>query len=66
MAWLAVNKDGTEIITKNKPIKFPFGWEDSEGEYEGYCDYSIIIPNVTIQKLIGCSLTWEDEPFELK
>lgn len=66
MAWLAVNKDGTEIMCKNKPIKFLYGWEDTEGEYESYCDYSIILPSGSINKLIGRSLTWEDKPIELK
>lgn len=66
MAHLVVDKDGTEIICKNKPIRFPSGWEDTEGEYEAYCDYSIILPSGSIHKLIGQILTWEDEPVELK
>lgn len=66
MAWVAVCKDGTELMCKNKPIRFLSGWEDTEGEYEGFCDYSIILPNCSIQKLIGHSLTWDDEPVELK
>lgn len=66
MAYLVVDKDGTEVMCKNKPLRFPCGWEDSEGEYDGYCEYSIVLPSGSIQKLIGRTLTWQDEPVKLK
>ena len=64
MAWIAVDKDGTESEWKIKPIRLGDEWffsgqqEDSEGLKE--------LPKGSIEKLIGRKLTWEDEPVELK
>lgn len=69
MAWVAVNKDGTEIISQEL-LKKDFvskRWFShriySDGKY-----YSAIIqlPNGSINKLIGRNLSWKDEPVELK
>ena len=50
MTYLAVNKDGTEIISDNF-------------EFDADCnrlDYKVILPKCSIQKLIGHELTWND------
>ena len=59
MAYLCVDKDGTELKFSKKPrrlrdtlwIQIP----DGDG-----------LPDGTIEKLIGRPLTWADEPYELK
>ena len=64
MAWVAVDKDGTECICSTEP-------------YRDYVDYMWCIPNIfnscaiklpkgSIKKLIGRNLTWENEPVELE
>ncbi len=58
MAYLAVDKDSSEWITTDKPYRFDDVW------YEDY--EQVKLPKGSIQKLIGRSITWEDEPVELK
>lgn len=71
MAYLCVNKNGDEIITEDKPIReginYKFGyWLDQQWtEGESY-NLNIELPYGTIEKIIGYSLTWEDEPVEIK
>ena len=66
MAYLCVDKDGTELIFKEKPYR------DNYGSFWSYCYYvprdnfAIELPHGSIAKLIGRELTWEDEPVELK
>lgn len=71
MAFVAVNKDGSELITSPFPpereLEFYEFWQESKSG----CSYNIIpqtiaLPKGTIEKLIGKKLTWEDEPVELK
>ena len=71
MAWLAVNKDGTEWITPGKPVR---DWGDYweffeevyvEGEF-GSMSIKIELPKGSIYKLLGKELTWDDEPVELQ
>lgn len=58
MAWLAVDKDNSEYIYKEKPIRYT-------GEY-WYNDYEYVqIPYGSIEILIGRKLTWDDEPVEI-
>lgn len=70
MAWLAVNKNGTEIICMGKPKRLTCGvWryrvqECSEDGYV-YVYHMIDLPTGAILKLIGRDMTWEDEPIEL-
>ena len=72
MAYLCVNKNGEEKIFDDKPQRDDF--YDPRGEarewiiadFYGADDYGVSIPKGTINKLIGRSLTWEDEPVELK
>ena len=64
MAWVAVDKDGTEHIFNDIPKR-------------GYCVFRsinkyradikrILLPKGSIKKLIGRELTWENNPVELK
>ena len=74
MAYVAVNKDGTENIFNYKPIVNDAYYKDLRHTElvecwspEGlYGDSSVRLPRGTIEKLIGRKLTWEDEPVELK
>lgn len=56
MAWLAVDKDETEIICDIEPNRSMDWW--------GYCE-RIGLPSGSIEKLIGRKLTWQDEPVEI-
>ena len=64
MAWLAVDKDGTECICSTEPYRDWVG-----------CKWCIVIlpesnavelPKGSIKKLIGRELSFADEPVELK
>ena len=59
MAWLAVDKDGSEGIYE----KNPFRMHDCFCAPKFCC---INLPSGSIKKLIGRELTWSDEPVELK
>lgn len=71
MAWLAVNKNGTELITPGKPVRGWCGhWEYSEEVYieseQGNVSFEIELPKGSVYKLLGKELTWDDEPVELQ
>lgn len=62
MAWLAVNKDGTEWIMPGKPVRGWCGhWEYSEKVYveseQGYVSIEIELPKGSVYKLLGKELT---------
>ena len=59
MAYLCVDKDGTELKFSKKPCRYRgIEWvQIPDGEE---------LPDGTIEKLIGRPLTWSDEPYELK
>ena len=62
MSWLAVDKLDREVIFTHKPIRhtrYVYEWCFSQGS-------SFPLPKVSIEKLIGRILTWEDEPVEFK
>lgn len=64
MAWLAVDKDGTECICSTEPYR---DWVNFMWCIENIFDsYAIRLPKGSIKKLIGRELTWEDEPVEFK
>lgn len=66
MAWLAVDKDGTECIFLHKPIRSNYNnWTDCSNTMRTE-DSGIDLPKGSIKKLIGRDLTWEDNPVELK
>lgn len=70
MAWVAVNKNGGEVIFPKKPTREVKEWSYCETvcieSEEGNIYYEIELPSGTIEALIGRNLTWEDEPVELK
>ena len=60
MAWVAVQKNGVEVIFDFKPKRWNnFYWVVEIGD-------DIYLPKGTINKLIGRDLTWQDEPVKLK
>lgn len=65
MAYVAVDKDGTESIHDLKPIR-----DEQEGYWASCASYGkndyVLFPKGSIKKLIGRTLTWDDEPVELK
>ena len=72
MAWLAVDKTGTECIFENIPERDMIISQWDNISHTIYSDPSynvntvITLPYGTIKKLIGRNLTWEDEPVELR
>lgn len=77
MAWLAVNRDGRELICKNRPRRKSYKenpgslsdydyWSDEDVFALGFCEveYSIELQKGTIMELIDKELTWDDNPFE--
>lgn len=65
MAWLATDRDGTEMMFMNEPEKYEEKgwWFDSDEDSE--CEGGIGLPKGSIEKLIGRTLTWGDEPVEI-
>lgn len=60
MAWIVKNSDGSEVLFDRKPkVLTGTNMYYSIGE-------SVKLPSGSIEKLIGRSLTWNDEPVELK
>lgn len=62
MVYFFVNKDGTECCANEMPNRnFSewYGWTDVFGES---CDITVL-PKGTIEKVIGKTLTWDDEPY---
>lgn len=58
MAWLAVDKDNSEYIYKERPTRYLDAY--------WYNDYGYVqIPYGSIERLIGRKLTWDDEPAKL-
>ena len=66
MAYLAVDKDGTERIFNNKPYRDNYLPIWMYSYYVPLGATSVELPKGSIRKLIGRELTWEDEPVELK
>ena len=73
MAWLCVNKDGTETICDGcfpeRNCNFWDSYISIEGENIDFqienIDFQIELPKGSIEKLIGKILTWESEPVEI-
>ena len=61
MAWLAVDKNGVEVIFEYIPNRC----NNKEWMQIGYSNY-FELPKGSIKKLIGKDLTWDDEPVEIK
>ena len=67
MAWLCVNRDKSETVCNSKPermMKYGF-WESLESVEGETVDFTIELPKGSIEKLIGKSLTWDDESVEI-
>ena len=62
MAWLAIDKDGTEFIYDFKPVR-PFN--GNKWDIATDSSWYINLPKGTIEKIIGKNLTWEDEPVKI-
>lgn len=64
--YVAVNKDGTEIISNYKLELVDDIWcgisENAAGQYD---NYTVQLPNGTIEKIIGYKLTFEKSPIQL-
>lgn len=69
MAWLAVDKNGGELIFRFEPerkldtdymARSYWGWYDL-----GMDDWGLDLPKGSIKKLIGRELTWDDDPVKL-
>lgn len=65
MAWVAVNKNGTEILSLFEPYRVTNYWTCSMYMHM-FLSGLILLPKGSIKKLIGRDLTWEDNPVELK
>lgn len=71
--WLVVDKFGNEFIFECEPFRSPCDAEDPDDKFEwafGCWNYGdsrgyIELPKGSIERLIGRSLTFEDEPVEL-
>lgn len=61
MAWVACDKDGETNIFKILPNR-----SSACGGSWGTSGYYVTIPNSIALKIIGKTITWEDEPVELK
>ena len=62
MAWLCVNKDGTEVVFNRKPVRSVDFWRAFS-----YHDHNhVCLPKGSIKKLISTELTWKNKPVELK
>ena len=62
MAWVAVDKNGEEWIYQVKSTRDKSA--DIWTQTTAWTDICLM-PNGSIEKLIGRILTWEDEPVEL-
>lgn len=64
--WVAVDKDGTEIVCAIKPNRACYApiWEGIDPDDGDYRD-CIVMPAGSIERLLGRKLTWEDESVEI-
>lgn len=63
MAWLAVDRDGTELCFHVKPVRF-----EGKGEWvlnEQDMKDAYVLPKGAIERFLGRKVTWEDEPIEI-
>ena len=61
MAWIAVDRNGSEVMFNLYPEREKYFWYTYDDPYG-----RIFLPHGTIKKLIGRDLTWENEPIELR
>lgn len=74
MAYLAVNKDGKEVLLKRKEEPFRFGgrWiqidkkpQSCEGRVFHFTYFGETLPFGSIIAMTGQKLTWDDEPIKI-
>jgi hypothetical protein len=66
MAYLAVNKDGQELIFESLPERCDYEyWTVFPSILSDDVMDRITLPQGSIEKLIGRELTWDDEPIEI-
>lgn len=63
MAYLAVDKNGDEAIFSQKPSRLGNAWDPESDDW--WVSDCISLPKGSIYKLIGRTITWEDEPVEI-
>lgn len=62
MPYLVVDRIGVEVIFQDKPIRY----SDSVWDVGSFgIQDRVYLPEGTIAKLIGRSLTWKDDPVEI-
>nr|DAF54468.1 MAG TPA: hypothetical protein [Siphoviridae sp. ctKwY15] len=68
MAWVAVDKNGSEAIYEEEPVRNSDydTWLSIRCDVLGRGTDFVLIPKGSIKKLIGRELSWKDEPVELK
>lgn len=66
MAWLAVHRNGVEVMSNARPYRDKnrqwWNIDYKNNRLNGVVD----LPKGSIKKLIGRNLTYDDEPVELK
>ena len=60
MAWLCVDKDGTEVVCAAQPIRLSIGMWSAKNMND-----EVELPIGSIEKLIGRTISWEDEPIKI-
>ena len=67
MAWLAVDKDGSEYIYEEKPRKCENMYTPQVSEYDyEEMTHNIKLPKGTIEKILGRKLTFDDGAVNIK
>lgn len=67
--WVAINKDGTERVFKNEPVRIGDLWIDKKSFCQtGNISFSYGIPlkKGYIKNILGCYLTWKDLPHKVE
>ena len=65
MAYVAVDKDGIEKVFSQLPERCSCEW--GKEPYMWFVDDDFVpLPQGMIKKMIGRTLTWDDEPVELE
>ena len=62
MAWACVDVDGMECVFQSQPIRGNRRW--ILNAVSASRDY-VVVPDGTIEKILGHPLTWADEPVKL-
>jgi len=67
MCYVAVNRDGTELISEITPIRNnKYGIWECETSVEGeWIDFQVELPKGSIHKLTGRSINWDNDYFEI-